>query len=163
MTRLCRKCNIEKPVDQFYTTNIYWCKKCKIKERDKWRKNNPEALKQQRDQYFKSKAYSDKYNALENRFKVWQKSARIRKIEWNITIEDVKKIPMKCLYTGIDLTLESKKPNTISLDRIDSTKAYTPDNIALCCWRINKMKSTFSIYDFFYLCKEVTMHQSSKD
>jgi hypothetical protein len=44
----------------------------------------------------------------------------------------------------------------ISIDRIDSTKSYTPDNIQLVCSVINTMKSSFSSDDFVTMCKLVT-------
>lgn len=54
----------------------------------------------------------------------------------------------KCAITGIDIriyNLEEKKSlfNTASLDRIDSSKGYTKDNVQWVCLGINYMKLNF--------------------
>ncbi|MDO8610966.1 MAG: hypothetical protein Q7R95_10580 [bacterium] len=65
----------------------------------------------------------------------------------------------KCFYSGIEMELDHKKlkmndnPYLLSIDRIDSDKGYTQDNIVLCCLFCNTMKSTFSVKEFFRLCK----------
>jgi len=45
--------------------------------------------------------------------------------------------------------------NTWSPDRIDSSKGYTKDNINLCLWDINQMKSNHTLEKFTSLCKLV--------
>lgn len=64
----------------------------------------------------------------------------------------------KCAITGIDMTYEAgsgKKYNTISLDRIDSSKGYVKDNIQFVCYMVNVMKLNQSMEDFLFLCKQV--------
>lgn len=69
----------------------------------------------------------------------------------------------KCLFSGIDLIFTSGKINksqqTASLDRIDSSKGYTIDNI---CWvhkEINKMKLDHSVEHFIEMCDMVSKNQ----
>lgn len=69
----------------------------------------------------------------------------------------------KCLFSGIDLIFTSGKLNkskqTASLDRIDSSKGYTIDNI---CWvhkEINKMKLDHSVEHFIELCESVAKNK----
>lgn len=74
--------------------------------------------------------------------------------EFSISIEDVERvmtdvcpyleIPIKRypLTVGGDMSI---KPDAISLDRIDSSKGYTPDNIVVCSWLANSMLKNFSV------------------
>lgn len=51
----------------------------------------------------------------------------------------------KCMASWIGLTCWwDVKYNTLSIDRIDSTKWYTKDNIQIVCYMYNVMKSTFT-------------------
>jgi len=67
-----------------------------------------------------------------------------------------------CAYSGREMTLESSKLNTISIERIDSKEGYTKKNTILVCQAINRMKSDFSFEDFFQLCKDVTLFLSDE-
>lgn len=46
-----------------------------------------------------------------------------------------------CQLTGVPVTWEPKKWNTGSIDRIDSSRGYTLDNIQIVLWPINMMKN----------------------
>ena len=53
----------------------------------------------------------------------------------------------KCYYTGAEMKITSHlkaDPLQISLDRIDSTRGYTPDNVVLCCLGFNLLKNAHS-------------------
>lgn len=73
-------------------------------------------------------------------------SSRARGISFDIKMEDII-IPEVCpilgipLYTGAHPEYKPKHPNTASLDRKDSTRGYTKDNIWVISWIANKMKS----------------------
>ena len=43
---------------------------------------------------------------------------------------------------------ERKCENAVSVDRIDSTMGYQPDNIHLTCWWVNRMKFDLELSDF---------------
>lgn len=62
-------------------------------------------------------------------------------------------------YTG--LPFENKLD--ISIDRLDSTKGYDPDNIVLTRIVINKMKNNLSQTEFLDLINQIHSYQSSKD
>lgn len=53
-------------------------------------------------------------------------------------------------------------PQTASVDRIDSTKGYTPDNVQWVDKRINFMKQHFSQVEFVELCCLVSKHHYHK-
>lgn len=97
-----------------------------------------------------------------------------RKIEFNITIEDMwnKFIEQdgKCALSGIILVLEhtnisfrkSRNSHTASLDRIDSSKGYTIDNIQWVHKTVNRMKMDMSTEEFLDFCSKITSHAKSR-
>jgi hypothetical protein len=48
---------------------------------------------------------------------------------------------------------KGKHSTNISIDRIDSNKGYTKDNIQLVCAYVNIMKSDKSIEELKYFCQ----------
>lgn len=91
-----------------------------------------------------------------------------RGFEFCITIEDMwnkfLEQDKKCALTGLPLNMErnykmwkkDKEVMTASLDRIDSTKGYTLDNIQWVHKHINVMKMDLDQEYFIKLCKLVT-------
>jgi len=92
------------------------------------------------------------------------KGAASRNLELTITIEDAwnKYLQQngKCAISGIDITLRGQEigisskavhdKTTASLDRIDSNKGYTLDNIQWIHKDLNQMKSDRSMETFLY-------------
>ena len=59
----------------------------------------------------------------------------------------------KCSYTGLPLKFNSKttmSDGTASIDRIDSSKDYTIDNIQWVHKKVNTIKMNLSENDFLY-------------
>lgn len=67
----------------------------------------------------------------------------------------------KCFYSGVIMTSWSG-PDVISIDRVDPNKPYTVDNVVLCRWMINSMKSSFRVGDFIKACSDVTECQRNR-
>jgi hypothetical protein len=91
-----------------------------------------------------------------------QAAATRRNIFFAINIEDMwnqyQKQVGRCAFTGLDLTLTNSnnfKQQTASLDRIDSKKGYTTDNIQWVHKDVNKMKMDLQEEDFFRIVKEI--------
>ena len=62
----------------------------------------------------------------------------------------------RCALTGLALTIHNRFPhNTASLDRIDSSKGYLPDNVQWVHKDVNMMKRTYDQDYFIRLCKLV--------
>lgn len=66
-----------------------------------------------------------------------------------------------CAYSGLEMTAsaivgDSRNPTAISVDRIDSSRGYTRDNIVLTCWKVNAAKSDLSLNEFVEMCKAIT-------
>lgn len=79
------------------------------------------------------------------RYEMWYNASRRGK-EFTISIEDIH-IPDKCPVLGIPLSKGkgSMTDNSPSLDRVDSSRGYTPDNIRVISFRANRLKNSFSI------------------
>lgn len=101
-------------------------------------------------------------------FNKFDKNAKKRKIEFDISIEDVLKVYLDqgkvCSLSGIPIgwTMMGKSHN-ISIDRIDSNKGYYIDNIQLVYPKINMMKFTYSQDEFIDMCKLVSNHTMSME
>ncbi len=95
---------------------------------------------------------------LKGRFIRWKAQAKIRNKEFSISLEFLKTLPKVCFYTGSVLTCEPNHMNTISLDRIDSSKGYIEGNVVFCCQIINKMKTDLNIEEFKNWCKLIVQH-----
>lgn len=95
-----------------------------------------------------------------------RKGARIRKLDFEITIEDAWKLfisqDRKCKFTGIELKFGNKKAgSTASLDRIDSSKGYTIDNIQWVHKTVNIIKMALPDEVFIFWCRKVS--ENTKD
>ena len=68
-------------------------------------------------------------------------------------------IPITCPVLGIPLRQERGRQtdNSISIDRIDSTRGYTPDNVVIVSWKVNRLKSNASLEE---MRKMVTFYES---
>ena len=100
--------------------------------------------------------------------------AKSRNIPFNITIQEGWEVFLeqdkKCRFTGINLTHKKyigKKSNSkrdlyqsgnASLDRIDSSKGYTKDNVQWIYKPINKMKNKLSDKEFLQICRAIVKH-----
>lgn len=99
-----------------------------------------------------------------------KKSAQKRGLEFNITMEFMDRLLIdqnfKCKLSGIDikmspdnsLELNGKCLDTASLDRIDSSKGYTEDNVQWVYQPINFMKMALDQNLFIDLCKKIAAH-----
>lgn len=66
----------------------------------------------------------------------------------------------RCHYTGTEMTFRPSEPSTFSIDRVDSDKGYTLDNVVLCLWDVNLMKQDLSSDRFYELCRLITLRAS---
>jgi len=66
----------------------------------------------------------------------------------------------RCAFTGVQLvTCGSRRKITASLDRIDPTKGYIPDNVQWVHKIVNAMRNAFSINCFKQVCLLVAQQQ----
>lgn len=100
--------------------------------------------------------------------------AKVKNMEFTITIQDIWNLFEKqnrlCALTGLPISFEQsqrlKKKNgsetTASLDRIDSTKGYTIDNVQWIHKDVNRMKNAFTQDRFLEICQLVTKQIKSR-
>jgi len=157
---ICTTCKIEQPSDNFGKRkdqkNGYnnACKKCR---------------KQMRQKLFLN---LDSY--IRYLYKELQIHAKKRKIEVHITIDDImKQFKIQdgiCMLSNIKMTHQSAdrvtteriiNPYNISVDRIDSSKDYTIDNIQLVCVIVNRMKLFLEDDQFLLLCGAIKEHNEN--
>lgn len=82
---------------------------------------------------------------------------------WNITNEQAWKIindqNWRCALSGVPFTPGGARSKTQpSLDRIDSTRGYEPDNIQYVTLVVNLAKKNMTDADFITMCKQVASH-----
>ena len=72
---------------------------------------------------------------------------------WNLFLKQ----DQKCVLSGLSINFgkNSKSINTASLDRINSSKGYTIDNVQWVHKDINIMKNSYSQEYFIEMCKKV--------
>ena len=86
--------------------------------------------------------------------KIWSRSksrAKAAGIEFTLSRSDIADmtVPINCPVLGIPLRMErgQRSDNSLSIDRIDSSRGYTPDNVVFVSWRVNKLKSDASLVE----------------
>ena len=137
-TKRCRVCGEVKPLTDFYTTKSnkdgYYtlCKDCDKKlAHERYGKNDPLT-------WWKIRVNTAKQNA------------KKKGTHFELSKDLLPYFPERCPALGVELTYfghlggkfgDDKRDNQASIDRIDSSKGYTYDNIAIISWRANKIKS----------------------
>jgi hypothetical protein len=100
------------------------------------------------------------------------RGAKQRNIIFNITIEDGWNLFLsqnkQCALSGVDLCFAESYTTqrihqTASLDRIDSSKGYTLDNIQWVHKEINMLKMNCDNQKFIEICRQVAKHNIKDD
>lgn len=137
-TIACSTCKRIKPIRLFSNGSNYKngkrkiCKKCNNCDHKKRRKNY--TIDQQMSKLLKTCEQSSKKRS---------KLGRDNMV-FDINIDDVMNLKNKqnnkCKYSGRELVWKINVKNKASIDRIDSNKGYTKDNIQLVCFEVNQAK-----------------------
>ncbi len=102
--------------------------------------------------------------------KIWSNlvsNSKNRNLKLEITADDIYekylKQNKKCALSGLDLFLSfDMNVNTVSIDRIDSKKHYTKDNIQIVHKIINQCKMDLNDDKFYDFCKSVYLNLKNK-
>lgn len=174
MEKKCKHCGVVKSLDLFVKNvgcvsgRTNKCKDCEALWKHQYYINNKKYITQRNIDYRKNrpKWYS---RSLEQRLRyiiqLGVGRAKKKRIEWNLSLEFLvalwEKQDKKCVYSGVPLSYEDNHPHTVSLDRIDSSKGYTEDNVQFVCTIVNYVKQRFNEDVFLSFCKSVTQHSNS--
>lgn len=181
VVKTCTCCKVEKPLVEFYSNKQAVdgckseCKACSIVSGKLWREKNKERVLSNSRQYYidnKEKVRTSqlaRYTTmtLEKRFKQLIRNATARKKkQCFVTVEHLIDVWQKqnglCAYTKLPLSSEAHRLNTVSLDRIDSSKDYVADNVQLVGVAVNYMKRDLAEEQFVQLCKLVAQNVSKQ-
>jgi len=95
-------------------------------------------------------------------FKAFKSSATDRSLEFSVSIEDVWQVfesqDFSCALTGWPVGWNENghhQASTASIDRIDSGKGYTVDNIQIVHKHVNMMKQHYDNDYFIEVCKAI--------
>lgn len=107
--------------------------------------------------YFKPKQSTDiekRNTAISRIIGRYKSKAKTRNIKWDISKKTfISTIEKPCFYCGIQssmsLNINGFNYNYNGVDRIDSSKDYTNDNIVPCCKNCNMAKSDLKQKDFY--------------
>jgi hypothetical protein len=91
--------------------------------------------------------------------KIYQ-SASDRSLEFNLSLESVRKLLSygTCYYTN--KKFEEEGPNARSFDRVDSAKGYIEGNVVACTIDINGKKSNLTFEEVECIYKKIINHKS---
>lgn len=174
--KICGKCFSVKNDKQFYKgkTGLHaWCIECnklyKIENKEKIaaQKNHHHKLNKNEHNQSCRNYRSTSIGRAKDLFRSAKKRAIDKKIEFNICFEQVLVLVLigKCSKSGICFDLSKpvekikRKPFAPSLDRIDSFKGYTPENIQIVCNLYNAGKGQHTDEEFIEFCKKVVEYQ----
>lgn len=97
-----------------------------------------------------------------------QRDAKKRSLPFEVSIEYVWELYLKqdrkCALSGRPIAMHIKGATygEASLDRIDSSKGYLPDNIQWVHKRINRIKMDMTDEEFISLCSDVAKYRGDK-
>lgn len=154
---ICRTCGLYKDIDQFQLNSqntarlgrSTQCKKCVADYKKAARTNS------------KNIDINTYLGSLLNGCKTRvRKTKNRRNLQFDIDLEFLIDLYNKqsglCALTNLQMSTivgKGKHSTNISIDRIDSNKGYTKDNIQLVCAYVNIMKSDKSIEELKYFCQ----------
>lgn len=140
--RTCERCGIAKPFNEFSRFNRYKigykpvCKQC-VNEYSRTHYQDDSEKRKRVNQRYNTTPLGI-YNKLCTNATKRGTEFNIDQLEFTIWWEAQEMI---CHYCGIPLTTRGHKPNKYSFDRKDNNLGYTLDNLALCCYSCNTVKS----------------------
>lgn len=170
MEKACSICGVIKPLVEYHKDKTKndghrsGCKTCAKETSFQYYLANAERIKKNVSDYARLRA--PKFSRdVESRLRNLRTKARNRKnkefdFPESYLLDLWEKQSGRCAYTRLPLIATANQPNTISLDRVDSSKGYVVGNLQLVCAAVNKMKQEYDENMFLLFCQLVT--QNSK-
>lgn len=153
----CKSCKEDLDVSMFSKNRAskdglqYNCKKCDNVYQQARRISKKEEIQQYGKDYRKRNLNNFEFR-LQGLLNASKQRAREKGLEHELTKEDLKELfpaDNKCPVFGFDLEWNSGgfRETSPSIDRIDSTKGYTKDNVQIISWKANRIKGYASVED----------------
>jgi hypothetical protein len=105
------------------------------------------------------------FSVFKNRLRRAELGAKRRQIEFAITEKDIEAAFVsqngRCPLSGVEIDFAGRR-GTASLDRIDSSRGYVPDNIQWVHKTVNLMKGQLPQDLFISLCREIVYWKTKK-
>lgn len=168
----CSKCKQLKKFSEFNKTKTnkdglsYLCRTCNLQVSREYRARNKEKYydnqqrKRETKEHFLSQTlYNAKTRASKKGFEF--------SLSYDFLLNLLDKSDNKCAVTGLEMNFDChnrKKANPFkcSIDRVDSAKGYTEDNVRLVCWAVNQMKADRTDEEFKFWVNALYMAISSQ-
>ena len=160
--KTCSSCKVFLPLTSFTKNKAnkkdglqYHCKSCDNNRQAKRRVEKKDELLEYGRKYQANRRTDFNYR-LRMLLNASKQRATTKNREHTITLQDIKNkypIDSKCPIFGIELEFNNTgfRDNSPSIDRIDSTKGYTPDNIQIISWKANSIKRNASLEELMLL------------
>lgn len=153
----CSKCGEHKPLFDFTKNRAskdglqHRCRVCDKEYQTKRRNDNKEQIREYSKAY-QTKRREDFDYRLQMLLNASKQRAALKNREHTLTIQDIKELyPLdnKCPVFGFELQFNNAgfRETSPSIDRIDSTKGYTRDNVQIVSWKANRLKSYATLED----------------
>jgi len=138
----CTRCDLTKPDEEFSLSNgkrKKWCKSCLAEKAREYYKNT---TTEQREKKRKRNQYYRKSNRKKTMLALARQRANRKGIEFSINEMDIN-IPEYCPVLDIKLAHNAYilRGDSPTIDRIDPTLGYVPENCKVISWRANRIKS----------------------
>lgn len=158
------KCGATDP-HLFYKRSRSKCKKCiAAHNHAKYLENMADSRK--RKEKIRYNLEYQKKHTFRYRVQSAKRRATERGLSFDISEEFIKDLYQrqdgKCHYSGLEFSDVTKHYNW-SIDRIDSSKGYTQDNVVLASSIVNTMKNDLSMTDFLTVIQRIVDHQGTID
>lgn len=117
-----------------------------------WRKANRDKVKASEDRYRNANPWRNQLISAKQR-------AKENGLEFTLTEADLGEYPTVCPVLGIAID-RSNRNTAASIDRIDNSKGYTPDNIVIVSYLANRIKNNATVEQ---LCKVAEFYKQLGD
>lgn len=157
----CKKCPETNP-ENFYKSNKHVCKKCCSQVGINKYKNFTD---EQRKAYIQYNKDWQRDNLFQYRLLSARSRAKKKGIEVKLSVKFLKQLfedqKGLCYYSGLPMEMTKVSRYSMSIDRMDSTKGYTEDNIVLVASIVNTMKNDLPIKDFIDVVNSIAMRYTT--
>jgi hypothetical protein len=163
-TKVCSKCNIEKPIEKFPKSlhHNYQCKSCTTRQQRQWHRDHPG------DGYItyskRRLLYPEKCILKSAKARVVQLAKKGIVVEFNITKDDIF-IPKFCEDCGCVFKHGVGNPcdTSPSIDKIFPEFGYTRGNVRVICYKCNTRKGTYTLEQLEQLCITLRKYKSIRE